>query len=90
MSAEPCLILACSNIYILPGLASSSTLLCRYWKTLNVILNDGSKSCTLGIVNSAKTKSLEHKVKVSCSCWPCCSVYNLISADQMSNIASKR
>lgn len=37
---------------------------CRYWKTLNVVLNEGSKVCTLGIVNSAKTKSLEHKVKV--------------------------
>ena len=34
-----------------------------YWKTLNVVLSEGSQQCTLGIVNSAKTKSLEHKIK---------------------------
>lgn len=38
-----------------------------YWKTLNVVLSEGSQQCTLGLVNSAKTKSLEHKIKVS---WP--------------------
>ena len=35
-----------------------------YWKTLNVVLSEGSQQCTLGLVNSAKTKSLEHKIKV--------------------------
>ena len=39
-----------------------------YWKTMNVVLNEGSQQCTIGLVNSAKTKSNEHKIKARTAC----------------------
>ena len=36
-----------------------------YWKPMNVTLAPGSMECNLAVTNSAKTKSNEHKLKVT-------------------------
>lgn len=36
-----------------------------YWKPLNVTLAPGSQECNVAVTNIAKTKSNEHKLKIT-------------------------
>ena len=36
-----------------------------YWKAMHVTLNEGSQECVMSIVNIDKTKSKEHKLKLT-------------------------